>query len=333
LDNVAEKFVKASGGTLKNYLSRQEWLRLIRDHAFRLKNALPIARFPLSSPQHPTKCFFIVGSGRSGNTLVRSVLTASPVIHIPPETYVLGEQVESFRRVSGLGWNDVIHLVFAKLAFHPEFKTFEAPYLNGLIGELRALPASERNLASALDRFYRWHARQNNKDEVAIWGDKTPINVYSLKKINGIFPSAKYVYLTRAPHDVVHSYVKSGIYNNYRDAAIRWQESNLLCMRMEERMPSSVLRVSYEEFCREPEGSTREICGFLGTPFVDSMIAASTRRGSLGDVYAHAHHERVLTAIDQKSIGRGRTDMPADAARLVDSICGATAAALGYEVR
>ena len=35
--------------------------------------------------------FFIIGSGRSGNTLLRTILETHPEVHIPPETYVIGK--------------------------------------------------------------------------------------------------------------------------------------------------------------------------------------------------------------------------------------------------
>lgn len=39
------------------------------------------------------KPFFIIGSGRSGNTLLRRILTKKNGIVIPPETYVLGKVI------------------------------------------------------------------------------------------------------------------------------------------------------------------------------------------------------------------------------------------------
>ncbi len=66
--------------------------------------------------------FFIIGVGRSGNTLFRRILTAHSELHIPPETFVLGECIRKFKRYGRwLDWPDAVSLIMGLFAFHPEF--------------------------------------------------------------------------------------------------------------------------------------------------------------------------------------------------------------------
>ncbi|HEX6923051.1 MAG TPA: sulfotransferase, partial [Bacillales bacterium] len=57
--------------------------------------------------------FFIIGSGRSGNTLLRTILFQNPDIVIPPESYVLGKAIRRYRQLSWLEWEELCSVVIS----------------------------------------------------------------------------------------------------------------------------------------------------------------------------------------------------------------------------
>jgi len=315
---------------IRNHLASQEWVNAIYDYCFMIKVANPFNRFPLTSGIEHDRCFFIIGSGRSGNTLVRRVLTSSERIHIPPETYVLGTAIKTFMRLSWLSWPDVCMAVFAHFVFHPEFETFMAPDISVFMNQVLNLPKDKRTLANALSIFYRWHAWVEGKTEIFAWGDKTPLNVFSLWSINKVFPNAKYIFMTRDPFDVVNSYINTGLYKSYEKAAIRWVSANKACLSFEKKASNRVLRMSYENFCRQPQEQTKKICNFLGIRFEGKMLDPNTTEHRLGDVGIREHHARVLRAIDLESIGKGKTEIKPRHMELVNRLCSPVAARLGY---
>lgn len=315
---------------IRNYLASQEWANATHDYCYRIKNALPFKRFPLTSDIDHNRCFFIIGSGRSGNTLVRRVLTSSEKIHIPPETYVLGTVIKTFKRVSGLSWPDVCMAVFARFVFNPEFETFKASDISVFMRQALDLPKDKRTLANALSIFYRWHARVEGKKKIDAWGDKTPLNVFSLRRIDKVFPDAQYIFLIRNPYDVVYSYVNANLYENHEQAAIRWVRANQACLDFEEKAKSRVLRMCYEDFCEKPQEQTKKICNFLGIPFEEKMLELNSAENHLGDVGMRDHHARVLQSIDMKSIGKGMTEMKPEYIKLTDRVCNLLAKRLGY---
>ena len=75
-----------------------------------------IGRRPLRRPT--TKIspppFFIVGSGRSGNTLLRAVLTGHSKVAIPPESYVLAKTIRRFRSYSFLNWSLLVRMILSE---------------------------------------------------------------------------------------------------------------------------------------------------------------------------------------------------------------------------
>ena len=56
---------------------------------------------------------FIVGSGRSGNTLLRRILNASNEIYIPPEMKMLNHIISIYHRYSNAPWNELVNLIYS----------------------------------------------------------------------------------------------------------------------------------------------------------------------------------------------------------------------------
>lgn len=87
--------------------------------------------------------FFIIGSGRSGNTLLRRIIVQSPGIHIPPETYVLLSLVKLFRQNNHLLWRQIVNLMLANIEYNSEFDTFLLKNIRKLATELYETPEKE----------------------------------------------------------------------------------------------------------------------------------------------------------------------------------------------
>ncbi len=166
---------------------------------------------------------FIIGSGRSGNTLLRRILQAGSDLHIPPETFVLGRAIRLFLRNRHMPWNYLVRLVMGLFEFHREFDKFEV-VLRPLVQKLAEAPQESRNLASMLNAFYQYHGRETEQTFVR-WGDKTPYNTFSLDLILRVFPDARFVHMLRDGADVVQSFVEAGLQADLEAAAERWVES------------------------------------------------------------------------------------------------------------
>ena len=248
---------------------------------------------------------FVVGSGRSGNTLVRRILNQSPGIHIPPETFVLGRVIKLYERNSHQAWPVLVQLVLSTFEYHPGFEDFGIG-LRPLYRDLRDTPRAERTLAHILDALYRYHGRETGA-KVRRWGDKTPLNTYYLDRIHRVFPGAQFIHVLRDGIDVAHSYVRSGLMSDLGESSSRWLTSVQAVERFVRRHPGAVLEIRYEALVTEPEKTTRRMCVFLGVPFEATMLEVPDR--PLGDVEQHAHHARVLRSLDRGRIGAGRRAM------------------------
>jgi protein-tyrosine sulfotransferase len=247
-----------------------EFVHRIHDFTVAVRSLAPFAHCPLQRNE-PYRPFFIIGAGRSGNTLLRRVLTAHPAFHIPPETYVLPRIVKRFRRVSHMEWADIIHFIYAFFQFHEEFETFDVRNLSDLVHRVASVDKKKRSLAFIINAFYEWHAQQHGLS-FERWGDKTPLNVFGLKRIHQVFPKAQFIHIVRDGCDVVASHLEAGICDHAEEAARRWRTAVGLCQSFGRAHPHACLEVRYEDFVTGPQETTAAICAFLGVAFDECML-------------------------------------------------------------
>jgi len=292
-------------------------------------NILSINKYPIKGRER-YRPFFIVGSGRSGNTLLRRILNDHSEIIIPPETYVLGAAISRFKRYRAMSWPDLVEYVLAAFEFYPEFETFGIS-LRPLVQKLKGTKKEKRNLALILNSFYMYYAEQTGK-ACRRWGDKTPLNTFALEAIYSVFPDARFIHIIRDGCDVVASYVKAGIYQSVEEAAKRWIRSIKTVNSFQVKYPDAVLNIRYEQLVTEPQQTLRTVCQFIGIDFQPQMLNEKNKnRAKLGDVEMRAHHSNVLKPISTSNIGRGRATLSVAQKEAIQLIIGEQLRILGYD--
>lgn len=277
------------------------------------------------------KPLFFVGSGRSGNTLLRFLLMSRAKIYIPPETYVLGELLQFLRYHPFLGWNDVVRITAAWFEYYPEFFHFNIPSLANFVNNICAESEENCNIESLINNLYMYFGNCHGI-EFQIWGDKTPYNTFFIPQIATTFPRARFVYLVRDGVDVVGSYVQSRLQDSYISAARRWISANKCAERFEAIAPERVKRVFYEELASNPERIIKNLIEWLdiemrGTSEEDIQIVHS----ALKDVTSLRHHGNTLNAVTTSSIGKGRKSIGHADKQALAPLMDSMLERLGYE--
>lgn len=294
-----------------------------------LKHVIPGAGFPLKNDT-PYNPFFVVGSGRSGNTLMRRILYAHAGVHIPPETFVLGYAIRLFRQNRNLRWKDLVHLVLSTFEYYPAFDTFGVDSLRPLAVRLAKAPRPQRSLSFLLDAFYRYHAEICGRP-CERWGDKTPDNTFHLDAIYGVFPASQYVHMVRDGCDVAYSFVNTGMFPSATEAAGIWLDMVQRGRRFCRSHPDCCLEVRYEDLVTRPRETVETVCGFLGIEFESGMLDSDGVAATMGDVSALDHHRKVMKPIRPDSIGKGRRAFSAAQKKEVQAVLGPVLEELGYD--
>lgn len=210
---------------------------------------------------------FVVGSGRSGTTLLRAMLDAHPDMAVPPENHFLMPIARNRRRFErgGVVQADLL------LRMLEEDRTFRLWNLPGDRTQevLEAEPPTR--FPEAVRRLYGLYAERRGKPR---YGDKTPHLVRHLPFLGHTFPEARFVHIIRDGRDVVSAYLARGIGpRNVVEGAWWWKREVLRGRRGARRLdPERYMEVRYEDLVRDPESRLKEICRFVDLHYDEAML-------------------------------------------------------------
>jgi hypothetical protein len=190
---------------------------------------------------------FIIGSPRSGTTLLRLMLTCHPEICVPPEG---GWLLQLYPRYRNLPLTIGTLTAFVDdLLKTPKIEEWNLNRDQLLDYLERNSPSNYANLA---ERIYFFHASRFGKSR---WGDKNNSYLNRIKKIANIFPEAQFLHIIRDGRDVACSYqdlaaLKGQRYapvlpNNIVGAAYSWKKNV-------QRIQNGFNRIKVRRFGPEP---------------------------------------------------------------------------------
>lgn len=187
---------------------------------------------------------FVVGSMRSGSTMLRLILDSHPAIAIGAETGFVG----------GLLATKSI----------PNWRYGNEWY--------RRLEWTEGEVDERLRDFYGGmfarHAATQGKRR---WGEKTPFHTSHMAAMAQVFPDAAFVGIVRHPGAVAASLRKSFHYT-FADALSYWQATNLDMVRAANALGSRFVACRYEDLVFEGEPVLRELMDFLDESWSSGLL-------------------------------------------------------------
>jgi sulfotransferase family protein len=283
----------------------------------------------------------IVGSPRSGTTLLRFMLDSHPEVAIPPETGFLSIADRFTGSGDGLrrGFFDALRGFPPDAPGWTDFGIPDDLFWSAL---LRIEPFS---VAEGYRAFYRVYAARFAKNR---WGDKTPMYCLHIPTIEAVLPEAHFIHVIRDGRDVALS-LRNMWFSpgpSIEAQAEHWH----LCVstaRQSGARCRNYCEVRFEDLVRHGARALKGICGFLGledspellryhvrTP--ERLAEHRERRGADGSLLlSHADRLRqqalVIHPPLKARIGTWRRRMSADEQGRFEEIAGGLLQDLGYE--
>lgn len=267
---------------------------------------------------HP---FFIVGSARSGTTLLRLILNAHPEVAVPPESRFVVELYRGREVVDA-------ETFLQELCDHKRYATWDLPIWL-VRDELAA--QGEIAYADAIRAAFRAYARAQAKPH---WGDKTPRYVESIELLHRLFPEARFIHLIRDGRNVALSYanVPFGPKTVARAASL-WAKRVCAGYTFGRALGGDhYLEVLYEDLVEDTEGVTRDICRFVDLAYDPGMLDYVER--AKGSVLPRASmYNPHVTEKPRAGVRSWQDSMPPRDVEVFESVAGDVLSLLGYERR
>jgi len=203
---------------------------------------------------------FIVGFGRSGTTLVQSILAAHPDFFSVPETSFFEYFV--FEGVESQGPQSIMS---------PEQMRRYLRYFTQTTDMRTSMDTNGLASMAAVD-FFDAFMQSFNVDEKKRWVEKTTVHIQHMMLIRKFYHDAKFIHVIRDPVGCVGSLkqlrpVDMGDFriayvSSFRSLARFWERSVMLPFLYPEQ--HNVFHLYYEELVRNPEKTVEDMFAFLG---------------------------------------------------------------------
>jgi hypothetical protein len=272
-------------------------------------------RRPPGGLMRTVRPFFIVGSPRSGTTLLQAMLASAPGLFIPPETHFFEILRRPGHEAAGRDPEALDRLIEDLRKFSCE--VFELPVTWDQLEP--ALRAAAPDWAAMFDALL-YHMQQTRPAPCRI-GEKTPSHILQVEYILERFADAQVITIVRDGRDVVTSN-RETFGSELSEMTTRWRDHQREHARLLGRMAAArYTSVRYEDLVTQPEGELRRLCAFLGEPFVPAMLAYHQRRES-GFARFELHKLHTLQPLTDSRIGRYRSSLSRAEVARIEAIAG-----------
>ncbi len=269
---------------------------------------------------------FVVGTPRSGTTLLASMLGAHPRIDCGPETLFLTrlEAADAPALLDPADWpkraTDFV------MSLHLQDASVAELYGRDRAAVRACLATRRPSIAAMLESLTAARAAVHGKPR---WAEKTPRHLLSLPAIRAAWPDAQIVRVVRDPRDVALSASRVP----FADQSV---VVNLcLCARQDRiargffAADSNSHALRFEDLLADPQPVLERLCSFLGESYDPQMVTRPDAANGLA-----ASHEwwkrKAADPLDPSRAGAWKADMGEAQQRVASLVCREQLEAFGY---
>ena len=246
---------------------------------------------------------FIVGTQRSGTTLLRLILDSHDRIAIGHESGFM-RAVEATKRLPDYIYGDGWYRRFG----------VDDDEMN-------------RRLRDFYSSIFEQHARQQGKPR---WGEKTPDNLFLIEEMFAIWPEAQFLCTVRHPGAVIASLAR---WNWDFDRALDyWLSAYAASQRASHLGGASWYQLRYEDLVVAPRATLVRVLDYLHEAWSDDLLMhdrVQTARGRPEEVEGDTRNDR---PIDTDSLDAWRSQFSSQQVSRIEQTAGEPMSTLGYEL-
>ncbi len=248
---------------------------------------------------HSEDPFFVVGSPRSGTTLLVQLLNRHSRLFIPPETAFFHAKHQHEARFRSENREDMLRAFVDFFLSRRAIRLFalDDPNLRPMLLDGAA------DYCDVLSNFMRYLM---DSESGRRWGEKSPVHLNYVPEILNCYPEAKILAIVRDGRAVVASRINHPNWNDNLYSASRiWRRHARTLRELRECYDRSRLHVlRYEDLLQQPKNELLAATEFLGEPFEQNMLGAGggTESGKFDRYYDQDWMRKSRAPIDSRRI-------------------------------
>jgi hypothetical protein len=271
---------------------------------------------------------FVVGSARSGTSLVYSILMSSGLYALyEAETLLL-------RTCAGK---------YGRLSRQANYEKFMRDWLNSKQFERSGLDKKvfvdnaqqhRSSYLEFLDFFMKSVAKNQGKEA---WVENTPNHVLEMKKISTYFNDARFIHVIRDGRAVAASLCKLGWVSQKQprfralSAGIHWQDQVLTGRRLGQTLGDKYLEIYYENLVCNPIDELKRISSFIGVEINLETLKDRKWVGGRKNNSVYRDNLDQKTLFVKSGLLSWKTSLTAVEQKILNSVLDKTLHELGYE--
>lgn len=263
---------------------------------------------------------FIVGVGRSGTSLLQSMLNAHGDIAFIPETQFLRKYVFTGNR----------RITPASFTAFKETLRSDKNFRRANIEPELVVKEGKTNLQTyqlILEEYLR-------RKEKRLIGDKDPRNIDFIPELKSIFPNSKIVHIIRDPRDVVLSRTKADWSKQWPfnlHAYIYNAQINRGRKLGRKLFGKNYHELFYENLIENPTQELEKICAFIRVPYDANMLNFGSSARELVDKSELQWKSETFGPLLSTNKNKWRSAFTASQIDLIQKVCASSFEAFPYE--
>jgi len=273
---------------------------------------------------------FIFGKGRSGTTLLATILNTHSQIAIAPEAHYFDKFWRKYQRHNSFQNSSKCRKFVDYLFSSKEIKVlgFTAEERAKIVN--RILSEQQPSHRIVLENILFCYAAKQGKP---IWGQQTPGDIEVVARILKVFPQARIIQIIRDPRDVILSLRKVpwGKKGNIIEHLKQWKRCARLNKNNKLLNQQNYIEIKYEALLIETEEVLRKICSFVGVSFEVQMLQHHKKTNPVFSLSGEPWKTKALGQIDSDNLANWKTQLTQEESQLVSSLAGDELISKGYE--
>lgn len=276
---------------------------------------------------------FIVGMGRSGTTLMQTILDANENVILPIESRLIIHQKKKYFSVTR--WSPaLIDAFITDLYKDKKFSQYWAVDPVTLRKSIDALPIEELTFQVLCKMVYLGYPSPFPKGRILLLGDKNPVYSTFIKDLTEVFPEARFIHLTRDYRDNITSNRQVFRRQNVAQLALKWKVYNILIEAEKKKRKDRFYMLKYEDLAARPDLYVPEICRFLEITFYPGMLDYYTTMQQVTERKYKKEivevHPNIVKPVNTAQVQKWKKALTEQEIEIIDYVAGKYAARYGY---